>query len=87
MSQIKIIFKLYAGLAQYLPEGASNHRVEVAIKSSETVNELLLRYNVPLEQAHLVLRNGVYVQPDEREQQGFFQEGDTLAIWPPVAGG
>ena len=84
---MQIIFKLYAGLAQYLPEDASRHSVEIAIDNNETVNGLLTRYNVPLEQAHLVLRNGIYVQPEEREQSNFFNEGDTLAVWPPVAGG
>ncbi len=36
--------------------------------------------------AHLVLLNGVYLTPEQREQ-ATFKEGDTLAVWPPVAGG
>jgi molybdopterin converting factor small subunit len=35
---------------------------------------------------HLVLVNGVYIAPDQRDTR-VLQEGETLAIWPPVAGG
>jgi sulfur carrier protein ThiS len=34
----------------------------------------------------LVLVNGVYIPP-ERWQTQVLNEGDVLAIWPPVAGG
>jgi molybdopterin converting factor small subunit len=30
--------------------------------------------------------NGVYVHPSERDQ-AILRDGDTLAVWPPVAGG
>ena len=35
---------------------------------------------------HLVLVNGVYVPPAERATRTL-EEGDVLAIWPPIAGG
>jgi len=35
---------------------------------------------------HMVLVNGVYVAPEERSDKKL-EEGDHLAIWPPVAGG
>jgi hypothetical protein len=34
----------------------------------------------------LVLLNGVFVVPEERQSKRFV-EGDAFAIWPPVAGG
>jgi molybdopterin converting factor small subunit len=33
-----------------------------------------------------VLVNGVYVEPADRLTRTL-QEGDVLAIWPPIAGG
>jgi molybdopterin converting factor small subunit len=33
-----------------------------------------------------VLLNGVYLDTDERGTTNF-SDGDTLAVWPPVAGG
>ena len=53
---------------------------------SDTPQGVLERYNVPLEMAHLWMLNGVYLNPDERTQ-AVMKDGDTLAIWPPVAGG
>lgn len=84
---MQITFKLYATLATYLPEEAKNHQINIDISDSDTANDILTRFNVPLEKAHLVLRNGVYVQPQQRNETNFLQNGDTLAVWPPVAGG
>lgn len=83
---MQLTFKLYASLAAYLPDDADKHSVSISIDASDTAHSILERYNVPRESAHLILLNGVYVQPAQREQS-IFKEGDTLAIWPPVAGG
>lgn len=83
---MEITLKLYAGLSQYLPEKSFRHSVQLDISSSETAFSILDKFNVPKESAHLVLLNGVYLEPDEREKSNF-NEGDTLAIWPPIAGG
>ena len=83
---MKIILKLYAGLSQYLPEDAEKHAISLDISSTETAFSILDKYNVPKESAHLVLLNGVYLDIDERNMANF-SDGDTLAVWPPVAGG
>ncbi len=83
---MKITLKLYAGLSQYLPDGSEKHMTKLSVSENETAFSILDRFNVPKEDAHLVLLNGVYLEPEEREQPKF-KEGDTLAIWPPVAGG
>ena len=83
---MEITLKLYAGLSQYLPENSKQHSTNLDISSSETALSLLDKFNVPKESAHLVLLNGVYLEPEEREKPKF-SEGDTLAVWPPVAGG
>jgi sulfur-carrier protein len=83
---MEITLKLYAGLSQYLPKNAENHSTKLNISSSETAFSILEKFKVPKESAHLVLLNGVYLEPEEREIPKF-NEGDTLAVWPPVAGG
>ncbi|HSR63854.1 MAG TPA: MoaD/ThiS family protein [Gammaproteobacteria bacterium] len=84
---MQITLKLYATLTRYLPEDAENHSVTVAVTKDETPNELIDRFRVPRELAHLVLLNGVYLPPADRDDQSLLKEGDTLAVWPPVAGG
>ena len=83
---MEITLKLYAGLSQYLPENAEKHSIQLDILPSETAFSILDKFNVPKESAHLVLLNGIYLDPEEREEPKF-NEGDTLAVWPPVAGG
>jgi molybdopterin synthase sulfur carrier subunit len=83
---MEITLKLYAGLGQYLPEKSEKHSVKLDISSSDSAFSILEKFNVPKESAHLVLLNGVYLEPEERVKTNF-KEGDTLAVWPPVAGG
>ena len=83
---MEITVKLYAGLSEYLPENAEKHAAKLSISKNETPFSILDKFNVPKEAAHLVLLNGIYLEPEERNQPRF-NEGDTLAVWPPVAGG
>lgn len=84
---MEITFKLYATLSQYLPPDAKRHAVKVDISEADTAYSLLDKFNVPRELAHLVLLNGIYLDPQERENPAVLKDGDTLAVWPPVAGG
>jgi molybdopterin synthase sulfur carrier subunit len=83
---VKLKFKLYATLAGYLPPGAVDNVVEVDVPDTTTPHELLDHFGVPRARAHLVLRNGVFVPPGTRDDR-VLRDGDSLAIWPPVAGG
>lgn len=83
---MQITFKLYATLSDYLPEDADNHAVKLDVGENTTALQIIDQFKVPREMAHLVLLNGIYLNPEERSTR-FFNEGDTLAIWPPVAGG
>lgn len=83
---LELTFKLYASLAEYLPSEASRNIVTINVPASASVFDVLDRYRVPRESAHLVLINGVYVEPDDRDKP-IFNNGDVLAVWPPVAGG
>ncbi|MCW9036042.1 MAG: MoaD/ThiS family protein [Alphaproteobacteria bacterium] len=83
---MKVTFKLYALLGDYLPEGAEKNQIDLDVAEGSSPMDLIKSYNLPLEFCHLVLVNGVYIEPSERENH-ILVEGDALAIWPPVAGG
>jgi len=83
---IHIHFKLYASLADYLPQEAHGNQIDVELPDNVTPNQIIDRFKVPREQTHLILHNGVYIKPEDRDRP-LFQDGDTLAVWPPVAGG
>jgi len=60
--------------------------VKIDIAPDMSIHNIIDAYCVPRKSAHLVLVNGFYVLPDDRDRSAF-KEGDVLAIWPPVAGG
>ncbi len=83
---MRIKFKLYATLSGYLPPGTKAHAVDIDLEENASPYQIINRFRVPKEMVHLVLLNGVYLNSEEREHT-FLKDGDTLAVWPPVAGG
>jgi sulfur carrier protein ThiS len=84
---MRITFKLYASLTQHLPpEARQGNQVPLDIAPDATIADIIAPFNLPMKLVHLVLINGVYVAPSERGARTL-QEGDVLAIWPPIAGG
>ncbi len=85
MNTMKVVFKLYASFDQYLPPEAVANKVALEVSEDTSPIDLLTQYDVPLAEVHLVMVNGVFVPPGERENA--LLAGDELAVWPAVAGG
>ena len=83
---MKILFKLYASLAEYLPPEARHNRIELDVPPDATIAQIIEPYGMPPKLVHLVLVNGVFIPPEQRATRTLV-EGDVLAIWPPIAGG
>ncbi len=83
---MKVTVKLFALLGKYLPTGAADNQAAVEVADGATPVTIMDSLNLPREYCHLVLVNGVYVEPGKRESLAL-KENDVLAIWPPVAGG
>ncbi|MGB0712529.1 MAG: MoaD/ThiS family protein [Gammaproteobacteria bacterium] len=83
---MRIELKLFATLTQHLPAGAKDNIARVDVPSGMSVEWVIDHFQVPREQCHLVIVNGVFVPPAQRGSE-LLKDGDTLALWPPVAGG
>lgn len=83
---MRVTVKLYATLSDYLPAGSKNNRVEVDVALHATVSAALQPFSLPEKLTHLVLLNGTFVPPQARASTTL-SAGDTLAVWPPIAGG
>lgn len=83
---MRVTVKLYATLSDYLPPTAKNNRVEIEVAENVAVDAVLAPFSLPPKLTHLVLLNGVFIAPGERAVT-CLGEGDTLAVWPPIAGG
>ena len=83
---MKISFKLYASLSDYLPAGTRYNRVELDVPPDASILQIIEPYGMPPKLVHLVLVNGVFIPPEQRGERTLV-ENDVLAIWPPIAGG
>ena len=83
---MQITVKLYAMLSEYLPPGAVRNVSRIGVAEAATVDRVIEQLRLPRELVHLVMINGVYVPPSQRSST-MLKDADSLAIWPPVAGG
>jgi molybdopterin converting factor small subunit len=84
---MKITFKLFAMLTDYLPaEARSSNVIDIEVPADATVAQVIERFSLPPKLVHLVFVSGTYVEPAQRLTRRL-QPGDALAIWPPIAGG
>ncbi len=84
---MKINFKLFAMLQDYLPaEGRRDNALQVELVEGTTIQQVIERFGLPQKSCHLVLVNGSFIPPADRAAL-VLKDGETLSIWPPIAGG
>lgn len=84
---MKITFKLFASLTDFLPVDARRaNQLELDIAPDASILQIIEPFGLPEKMVHLVLVNGKYIAPQDRGSLTL-NEGDALAIWPPIAGG
>ena len=83
---MQITVKLYAMLSDYLPPEAVRHVSRLEVAEAATVGTVIEQLCLPPELVHLVMLNGVQVPPSQQSSAAL-RDADSLAIWPPVAGG
>ncbi len=84
---MQVTLKLFASLASYLPSNKKySIEADIELADGSTIGDVISLYKIPSKAAHLVMVNGVYIKPEERDQYTL-KSNDALAICPPVAGG
>ncbi len=83
---MRITVKLFATLSRYLPPGTERNVAEIEVPEAATVAEVIERLGLPEEEVHMTLLDGRFVAPQDRARTPL-ASGQSLAIWPPVAGG
>jgi sulfur carrier protein ThiS len=75
--------KLYIGgyLPIYIPKHRSN--LEISLKDTAQLKDLILKFGVPLDEVHLVLVNKVIVDLEDT----MVEDQDEVEIYSSVAGG
>jgi len=81
-----ITLKLFASLAKSSAENIAGEIKQIPLLEDDTINSLVNRVNLGDKNLHLVILNGVYINKEDRPTQRL-NDGDTLAMWPPIVGG
>ncbi len=79
---INVKVRAYATLREYLPKVGLGESAEVGVPPEATIETLLDKLGIPRAEVKLCYVGGLY-----REQDYALQEGDEVALFPPVGGG
>ena len=69
-----------------LPEGADNREAEIEVGEAVTPLQVMEGMKIPLKLVHIVLIDGVTLSQEEIRSR-ILNEGQTMTVFPPVAGG
>lgn len=73
-------------LREKLPPESNGEELDLELEEGTTAQHVIDRFDIPPPMAHLVMINGYHLLPDEVRNRPL-QDGETLAIFPPIAGG
>ena len=62
---MQITLKLYAMLSDYLPANAEKNISQLDLADGTCVDTVITQLNLPRKLVHLVLLNGVYIEPEQ----------------------
>ena len=88
MKQLTIQLKMFHDLARYLPAEAQEGKVSMTLAEGSKLEDLLSLLGISPEQPKIILINGHSQGVCTKVRTNLaLNNGDTVAIFPPVAGG
>ena len=79
---MKVKVQLYAILSKYLPKNANNKMAIMEVAEGTSVQWVLSELTIPENMPKILLVNGRNAELDR-----VLTEGDTVSVFPPIAGG
>ena len=84
---MQIELKLFMRFKDYLPEGGTSGIAQHVIKEGSTFKDLLIDIEMPIEEDKIIVVNGISHKQGEEANALKLKNNDTVAIFPPIAGG
>lgn len=78
--------KLFAQLREKLPPESNGQEMDLETAEGTTTQQVIEQLEIPPQLAHLCMIDGHHLLPDEIRSRSIMP-GETLAIFPPIAGG
>lgn len=79
---MKVFVKLIANYQSLLPAGTVGNTIEIEVSEGVTVSQILIPFEVPLDDTSVIVLNGLTVPLDTRPS-----EGDVVTAFSAIAGG
>ena len=80
---MEVEVKLYASLQDYMPEKAEgSNAFSVKLETGKKLGDLIEEIGIPESEVKMV-----FVNNKKRQEEYEIQDGDSIAIFPPIAGG
>ena len=84
---VEIELKMFMKFKRYLPEGALDGKARMNLSDGATFEDLLNTIGMPIEEDKIIVINGISHKQGNAVNAQILNEGDTVAIFPPIAGG
>ncbi len=79
---VKVEVRLYGSLRRYTPQLKIGQPLKLNMRQGSTIRQVLRKLNISRREVKIVIVNG-----RARSDRYTLQEGDRVAIFPPIAGG
>ncbi len=84
---MEIELKLFMRFKDYLPEGGQKGKAKMTLPSGTTFEKLLHTIGMPVPEDKIIVINGISHKQGAAANGIELKDGDTVAIFPPIAGG
>ncbi len=84
---MNIEVRTFINFKSYMPPDAKDGKAVLSIKDGATFSDLLKVLGIPMEEPRIVVLNGVSQGTTPEVNTRVLQEGDIVAIFPPIGGG
>ncbi len=80
---MEVKLRLFATLRKKLPAGTKAGKAVLTLGQDATIRDVIQQLDIPQDLAQMVLVNGEQIREFDRA----LADGDSLSIFPPLAGG
>jgi molybdopterin converting factor small subunit len=84
---VNIEVRMFINFKAYLPAHAKDGKAVIAIQDGATLLDLYGQLGMPLEEPKIVVLNGISQGTTDEVNTRILQDGDIVAIFPPIGGG
>jgi len=84
---VEIELKMFMKYKQFLPREAHDGKVKISLPDRATFQDLLRSIGMPAADDKIIVINGISHKQSAAVNAVVLHEGDTVAIFPPIAGG